>query len=251
MAIDNAIEKVRNIANEDDSELLGSLLQAGGLFSPVIAVLAAVKGAVDISQVKARIWAAINSLCDELEKIRDRWPTDAESALKESVWFKKAVQVLMEESLRAPSEERAVLLARAAAHGCFPNHENKHRQEDLASYIRDLAQLGEDDIQMLRLLCDAYKDVFRNDPNLRDANRFTQHNDSFKHAAERLGVHPDDRLALGARLSGFGLAFEGVAQVEGHFFRPTRRGFYLLSLLKAAETPKGKQDRVSSVGRAL
>jgi hypothetical protein len=68
MAIDNAIEKVRNIANEDDSELLGSLLQAGGLFSPVIAVLAAVKGAVDISQVKARIWAAINSLCDELEK---------------------------------------------------------------------------------------------------------------------------------------------------------------------------------------
>jgi len=242
MAIDNALEKTRNITNEDDSELLSSLLQAGSLFSPIIAVLAAIKGVIDISEVKIRIWAAIRSLCDELERIRDRWPADAESALKDSVWFKKAVQVLMEESLRAPTEERAVLLAKAAAHGCFPNHENKHRQEDLASYIRDLAQLGEDDVQMLRLLRNAYKDVFKNDPSLRDPNRFTQHNDSFKHAADKLNIHPDDRLALGARLSGFGLAFEGVAQMEGHFFRPTRRGFYLLSLLEAAETPKEKQD---------
>jgi len=127
MAIDNALEKIRDITNEDDSELLSSLLQAGGLFSPVIAILAAAKGVVDISAVKARIWAAIRSLCDELERIRDSWPTDAESALKNSVWFKKAVQALMEEGLRAPNEERAILLAKAAAHGCFPNHENAHR----------------------------------------------------------------------------------------------------------------------------
>jgi hypothetical protein len=240
VAIDNALEKIRAITNEDDNELLSSLIQAGGLFSPVIAVLAAVKGVVDISEIKIRIGTAIRSLCDELERIRDRWPADAESVLKNSVWFKKAVQVLMEESLRAPSEERAVLLAKVAAHGCFPDPENKRRQEDLASYIRDLAQLGEDDVQMLRLLRDAYKEVFKNDPNLRDPNRFTQHNDSFKHAAEKLNIHPDDRLALGARLNGFGLAFEGVAQTEGHFFRPTRRGFYLLSLLEAAETPKAK-----------
>jgi hypothetical protein len=218
------------------------LLQAGGLFSPVIAVIAVAKGVLDISEVKARIWTAIRSLCDELEKIRDRWPPDAESALKNSMWFKKVVQVLMEESLRAPSEERAILLARAAAHGCFPNDENRHRQEDLASYIRDLVQLGEDDIQMLKLLRNAYKDVFNNDPNLRDSNRFTQHNDGFKQAAQKLNIHPDDRLALGARLSGFGLAFEGVAQMAEHFFRPTRRGFYLLSLLEAAETPKGIQN---------
>jgi hypothetical protein len=112
----------------------------------------------------------------------------------------------------------------------------------LASYIRDLAQLGEDDVQMLRLLRDAYKDVFKRDPNLRDPNLFTQHNETFKHMADKLEIHADDRLALGARLSGFGLAFEGVAQVEGHFFRLTRRGIYLLSLLDAAETPKEKQD---------
>jgi len=235
------LEKIRNITNEEDDKLLSTLIQAGGLLSPVFAVLAAVKGVIDISEVKARIGTAILSLCDELERIRNTWPTDAESAL-DSAWFKRAVQVLIEESLRAPNEERAVLLAKAAAHGCFPSGENKHRQEDLAIYIHDLTQLGTDDIQMLKILRDAYKDVFRNDPNWRDANYFTQHNESFKHMADELNIHPDDRLALGARLSGFGLAFESVPQMEEHFFRPTRRGLYLLSLLEAAETPKAQQN---------
>jgi hypothetical protein len=242
VAIDNALEKIRNITNEADNELLNSLIQAGGLLSPVFAVLAAFKGAIDISEVKARIRLAILSLCDELERIRDGWPTDAESALKNSVWFRKAVQILMEESLRAPNEERAVLLAKAAAHGCFPGGENRHRQEDLANYIHDLAQLGEDDVQMLKLLRDAYKDVLKNDPNLQNPNNFTHHNETFKHMAEKLNIHSDDRLALGARLSGFGLAFESVPQIEGHFFRPTRRGVYLLSLLEAAQAPKEKQN---------
>jgi Tfp pilus assembly protein PilP len=139
------------------------------------------------------------------------------------------------------SDNHARSLARVAAHGCFPSKENKHRQEDLASYIHDVARLGKDDIQMLRILRDSYKDVFRNDPNLRDPNQFTNHNESFKHAAEKLNIHPDDRLALGARLSGFGLAFESVPQEE-HFFRPTRRGIYLLALLEAAESPIEKQN---------
>jgi hypothetical protein len=240
MAIDNRLEKIRNIANEEDSEVLSTFIQAGGVLSPIFAVLAAVKGVIDFSEVKARIRIAILSLCDELEQISDTWPTDVESALK-SVSFKKAVQVLIEESLRAPNDERAALLARAAAHGCFPSGENKHRQEDLAIYIHDLAQLGVEDIQMLKLLRDAYKDVFKNDPNLRDPNYFTQHHDNFKQMADKMNIHPDDRLALGARLSGFGLAFEGVPQ-ETHFFRPTRRGIYLLSLLESAETSKEQQN---------
>ena len=145
--------------------------------------------------------------------------------------------VLVEEAARAPHEHHAQLLARVAAQGCFPAGQDAHRQEDLAVYIHDLARLGEDDVQMLRLLRDAYKDAFKKDPNLLDSNLFTPHNETFKHMADELNIHADDRLALGARLSGFGLAFEGISQVEGHFFRLTRRGLYLLSLLDAAELP--------------
>ena len=178
--------------------------------------------------------------------MRDRLPHDAEAALT-SVWFRRAVQVLIEEAARAANQERAVTLAVAAAHGSFPNEENRHRQEDLASYIRDLAQLGTDDVQMLKLLCDAYREPIKKTPNMHDPNYFTEHFEEFKRLATELNIHVDDRIALGARLSGFGLAYEALRntsrQTPGeHCFRPTRRGVYLLSLLQAAETPRQRQS---------
>jgi len=203
------------------------------MFAPVFNVYAIAKGIFD-NQLKGNpLKIAVLALCDELERLKSHWPSDFESAI-DAVWFRRAVTVLMDEAMHAANDDHARLLARVTAHGCFPDERYLHRKEDLASYIRDLARLGEDDVQMLRLLRDAYKDAFKKDPNLLDANLFTPHNETFKHMAEELNIHVDDRLALGARLSGFGLAFEGISQVEGHFFRLTRRGLYLLSLLDAA-----------------
>jgi hypothetical protein len=45
MAIDDPFEKIREIADESDGELFASLVQASGVFSPIMAVLAIVKGA--------------------------------------------------------------------------------------------------------------------------------------------------------------------------------------------------------------
>jgi hypothetical protein len=246
MSIDNPMDKVRDIADEKDDELFNGLILAGAVFSPIMAVVATVKGVFDGAERQARIWSAIRALCDELEAMRDRLPNDAEAALS-SAWFKGAVQVVLEESARAVNQERAVMLSRAAAHGCFPDDENKHRQKDLANYIRDLAQLGADDIQMLKLLRDAYQEPIRTTPNMHDPNYFTEHFDEFKRMATDLNIHVDDRIALGARLSGFGLAYEAARnttrQTPGeHCFRPTRRGVYLLSLLEAAEAPRGQQN---------
>ncbi|MHB8389881.1 MAG: hypothetical protein ACYDBH_09905 [Acidobacteriaceae bacterium] len=241
MAIDDPLEKIRELAKSGDFDGIGAALQVGGAVSPIFKVGSIAKSIATSYKSGEKIWIAIIALCDELQRTQDRWPKDLESAF-DTDWFKRAMTVLMEESARAVNEDYARLLARVAAQGCFPSEENKHRQEDLASYIRDLAQLGADDIQMLKILRDAYKDVFRNTPNLHDPNRFTNHNESFKHAADKLNIHPDDRLSLGARLSGFGLAFESVPQIEGRFFRPTRRGFYLLSLLEAAELPIEQQN---------
>lgn len=241
MAIDDPLEMIRELANGGDFNGIGAALLVGGIVSPILKVVSIAKSIADGYKSGEKIWIGIIALCDELQRIQDRWPEDLESAL-DTDWFKRAVTVLMEESARAVNEDYARLLARVAAHGCFPSEENKHRQEDLASYIHDLARLGKDDIQMLRILRDSYKDVFRNDPNLRDPNLFTQHNEGFKHAADKLNIHPDDRLSSGARLNGFGLAFESVPQIEGRFFRPTRRGIYLLSLLEAAELPVEQQN---------
>jgi hypothetical protein len=246
MSIDNPIDKVREILNERDDDLLGGLIQVAAGFEPITAVIAAVKGVIDSDERYKRVRTAIRALCEELESLRAGLPNDAANALK-SDWFRRAVQVMIEEAARSSSEERASEIATALAHGCFPNAENSHRQEDLAGYIRDLAQLGTDDIQMLKLLRDAYREAIQTTPNMHDPNYFTEHFDSFKRMATGRKIHPDDCVALGARLSGFGLAYEAARNVSRqapgeHCFRPTRRGLYLLSLLEAAEAPRERRN---------
>jgi hypothetical protein len=98
-----------------------------------------------------------------LERVQERWPEDLKDEIN-SNWFKRALNILIEESARTVDEEHARMLGRVAAHGCFPTGHDQHRQEDLASYIRDIAQLGKDDIQMLKLLGIVYKTAVRPSP---------------------------------------------------------------------------------------
>lgn len=236
MKIDNPLEKIRLDINEQADDPLGVALQLGGIGSPFLAVLAAVKFALNVNETAHRMKSAIIALCDELDRVQERWPKDLNAAL-ESEWFAKSIKVLLEESVRSASEAKAALLARATAQGCFPpKADDLHRREDLASYIRDLSHLGTDDVQFLKLLEEAYAEAIKKAPNLNDPNVWSHHYEGYKHNAEAKGIHPDDRVSLGARLCGLGLAYEPLVQPYGEYFvRPTLRGLYLLSLLKAAE----------------
>jgi hypothetical protein len=241
MAIDDPTQKIRDLVKDESFDTTNAALQVGSLVSPVFKVFSVAKSILESKAKGEKVLIAIHALCDEFERVDSNRRKDLEEFV-ESDWFKRGLIVLVEEAARAPHEHHARLLARVAAHGCFPKESDAHRREDLASYIHDLARLGTDDIQMLKVLGDAYQEVFKKSPNLHDPNLFTHHNETFKRMANERKIHADDRLALGARLSGFGLAFESVPQTEGHFFRPTRRGFYLLSLLDAAELPVEKQN---------
>jgi hypothetical protein len=246
MAIDNPLDKIRDITNEDEKDPLGAFLQVGGMVSPLFGVISAAKGALDAQRRWERIKAAIRGLCDELDRVQDRWPKELDMAF-ESDWFRRAIRTLIEESERSINDDHARLLARVAAHGCFPTGQDAHRQEDLATYIHDLARLGEDDIQMLTLLGESYREALTKTPNFHDPNFFSMHYEGFCHRADKLKIHNDDRLSSGARLAGFGLAIlspiphtsTGSSQ---EFYRPSKRGYYLLSLLKAAELPAEKQN---------
>ncbi|MGB0064173.1 MAG: hypothetical protein WBP85_06985 [Terracidiphilus sp.] len=243
MAIDDPLEKIRELAKDGGFDGIGAALQVGGIVSPIFKVGSIAKSIAESYGSREKIWIAIVALCDELQRTQERWPKDLESAF-DTDWFKRAMTTLMEESARAVNEDYARLLARVAAQGCFPSEENKHRQEDLASYIHDLARLGTHDIQMLKLLRDANRDA---PPNLNKADFFTERFGGFKLMADALKIHADDRISLGARLSGFGLAYESVRNTmrqspEEHCFRPTLRGLYLLALLESAELPGEQQN---------
>lgn len=243
MPIDDPIDQIRQVIDEPDHDLLGGLIHISAVFEPVMAVIAAVKAVIDTHERYERVRVALRALCNELECMRESLPVDAAAALN-SEWFRKAVQVMIEETARSVSNDRAIHIAVALAHGCFPRQEDSRRQEDLANYIRDLAQLGTDDVQMLKVLRDCYGG---GSPNMPDPNYFTERFDEFKRIANNLNIHPDDRIALGARLAGFGLAYETVRNTSRqtpaeHCFRPTRRGLYLLSLLEAAGSKKDSQN---------
>jgi hypothetical protein len=246
MAIDEPLDKIKAITSENEKDPLGWSLILAGVVGPLFAIAGIFKGMLDTQQRWERVRAAFGALCDELERVRDRWPKDLERTFDQD-WFKRAMGVLVSEANRAHSEERARLLARVAARGCFPTEKESHRQEDLASYIHDIARLGTDDIRFLRLLRDVNAEAIRRAPNLNLPEVFSNNLEEFKRKAYESGFEEDDRVSIAARLGGFGLAYENprvtTRQSPGeHCFRPTKRGLYLLSLLDAAEMPIEKQN---------
>jgi hypothetical protein len=246
LASEDPLEKIQDIANEGDGDPWSNLIIAGGVFSPLFVLAGIVKGVFDNAQREARFKAAICALCDELQAMQERLPANVEDILR-SEGSKRAIQALMEEASRAPNEARAALLGRVAAQGYFPSEENKHRQEDLASYIHDIAHLGTDDLQMLKLLKEVYGSAVKPPPKASESVLFRESFNRFRQRADELKIDEDDRVALCARLSGFGLAYEvprvnTVQSPDELFFRPTRRGMYLLSLLEAADLPVEKQN---------
>ena len=239
MAIDNPLEKIQAILDEKDDPIFGKLVAASALFNPAMKVVAMAKSLIDAGNASDRLKAAIRALCGELQRLDKNMPSNPDQALEQD-WFARGVKILIEEAERSTTVERAMLLAKALAHGCFPSDEDKHRQQDVASYIHDLARLGSDDVQMLRLLCEAHGDAIKTTPNMHDPNYFTANFEKFKKLESEQRIHPDDTVSLCARLSGFGLAYEvprntNKQAVGEHCFRPTRRGVYVLSLLNAAE----------------
>lgn len=246
MAIDDPLEKIRDLVKSQGFDGVGAALQVGGMASPVFKAFSVAKGIADSFQRGANITAAILALCDEFQRMQSSFPNDVANTLDES-WFKRAVKVLMIEAVSAEDEKRAESLARVAAHGSFPTRQDAHRQEDLATYIHDLARLGTDDIRMLRLLGNVYTRDFTSASRGVESGVFRGQFDKYRQALVDQKIDADDAMAVCARLTGFGLALE-VPRMETQqgpnelLFRPTRRGIYLLSLLEAAETPITEQN---------
>ncbi len=124
MAIDDPVGKTRAITNEDEKDPLGGFLPVAGVAHPLFAIASVVKNLLDAQQRWDRIRAALRALCGELERIQEQWPKDLENALK-SDWFKRGLNVLIEESARAQSMRIAVLSGKVR-----PIQASYHRAEN-------------------------------------------------------------------------------------------------------------------------
>jgi hypothetical protein len=161
--------------------------------------------------------------------------------------FREAVAVACEEASGAVSKKKIEQMAAVLVGYAGPTPSAwAAPDEDVASMIRDIAQLGDKDIQVLGILATVHASASLYTPNLQDPHQFSKETPALKTAIAASGIHPDDFLAMCERLRGFGLAAE-VLRNTSHMgpqdfcYRPTRRGLLLLDYLTKID--KVSQDK--------
>jgi hypothetical protein len=153
----------------------------------------------------------------------------------DSPQFKEALFLAIEETSRTLNEKKVNRYASILAHSLMPE-EQVDLSIDLSTLIRDVSQLGDQDIRVLSILRSIYANVMAQQPNVHDPNPYTEKIGEFRHAIVDSRLHSDDFRAICERLSGFGLAAEVLRNpsrmnFNDFCYRPTHRGLKLLTLL--------------------
>jgi hypothetical protein len=152
--------------------------------------------------------------------------------------FREAVSVACEEAAGAVSKKKIEQMAAVLVGYVGPTPSAwAPPDEDVASMIRDIAQLGDRDIQVLGILATVHASAILHAPNLQDPQQFSKETPGLKTAIAASGIHPDDFLSTCERLRGFGLAADVLRDTSymgplDFCYRPTRRGLLLLDYLK-------------------
>jgi hypothetical protein len=163
----------------------------------------------------------------------------AVNAKLEGERFREAVALACEEAARAASNKKIEQMAAVLVGYIGPTPSVwAAPDEDIATMIRDLAQLGDRDIQVLEILATVHAGAVSTMPNLQDPHQFSKETPALRTAIAESGIHRDDFLSTSERLRGFGLGAE-VLRNNSHMgpedfcYRPTRRGLLLLDYLKS------------------
>jgi hypothetical protein len=158
----------------------------------------------------------------------------------ESVEFEGAVSVSCEEAVRAPDFLKIDQFVSILV-GSLTANDWEQPDAEIRTMVRDVAQLGEQDIRVLDMLGAVFLRVMFGNYQLNDPNPFTEKMEAIRNAIVRTGLHRDDFYSTCSRLAGFGLAIEelrntGRMNPTDRCFRPTRRGMALLTYLGTPET---------------
>lgn len=179
---------------------------------------------------------------DQGAKLREQM-TSLQSRI-ETPQFEEAVAIACEESTRATNLEKAGQFASILV-GSLTPEPWYGPAEDIGRMIRDLAQLGEIDILILRELETTFEGA--GGPNLNGVNDYTGRMPQLRQAITRSKLHPDDFYAVCSRLAGFGLALQeernnSRMDLPERCFRPTHRGKTLLFYLRAGGTASRQKE---------
>ena len=164
----------------------------------------------------------------------DRGRIKALQAYVESPRFQEAAATACEEAARASDVNRVERMAKVLSGSLTPTQWSP-KDENVATLIRDLAQLGDRDVQVLQKLSIAFGALMLAHPSFPD-DLFPPNNSSFEKVLREDGDR-DGFYSTCARLIGFGLAIDVTwpmnwTQPHERCIRPTRRGLALLGYLE-------------------
>lgn len=187
--------------------------------------------------INERLEALIEAVNEKVEDLRGQVKdeiADIQSRI-DSPAFASAFREAAVQTLFA-TEETKIKRFGALLGGSLSAEDWPEVSSDLTTFIKAIAQLGEKDIESLRLIHTVFVDVVRVYPNMNDPNPFTEKAQELLKAAGEAGFHRDDFYAYCRRLEGFGLAMEVPRNTSrmapgDYCFRPTRKGLELLRLL--------------------
>jgi hypothetical protein len=189
-----------------------------------------------IEYLFAGLRLGFQSVQSEIGEVAEQ--VNAVNANLEGERFREAVSVACEETARAASNKKIEQMAAVLIGYVGPTPSIwAAPDEDIATMVRDIAQLGDRDIQVLGILAAVHATAVAYTPNLQDPHQFSKETPRLKAAIGDSGIHRDDFLSTCERLRGFGFAAEVLRNTsqmgpEDFCYRPTRRGLLLLDYLK-------------------
>src|SRR5260370_13711064 len=114
----------------------------------------------------------------------------AVNAKLEGERFREAVSVACEEAVRAASNKKIEQMAAVLVGYVSPTPSAwAAPDEDIATLIRDLAQLGDRDTQVLGILATVHAGAVAHTPNLQDPHQFSKETPKLKTALTDSGIH--------------------------------------------------------------
>jgi hypothetical protein len=231
--LDASLEASERDPESSIEKLLALSARLSGVFFPRVALASILWDQFSSEKRNQRIEYLLKAVELKLKEQESRIDDGTIESLFENPTFRSAVATACEEASRAATEQKLDQLAAIVCGLVIPN-EWADPKDDPVSMIRDVVQLGDVDIRVLRIMEEAFRKVYGYAPNL-VTNQFVEHIDDLTKAMHASGIHQDDFYGTCLRLSGFGLATEERPTVRSNgerCFRPTRRGLSVLFTIR-------------------
>lgn len=236
MAIDNELDAVHSQYDvQQANQVFELLLQAGEKVGFPLGILQAIRGHFSGKAATERVEALLR----ELESAVRRHDKTLSSLASESnsSGFREALLTATAETVRIENYQKIQRFAQVLGHELAAPDLGVPAWDDAGAFIRDLAQLGDPDIEALRLL-------YRNQSTLTagfgrvplDPNAYTRLLRPLLDSVDSAGIDRDDFYSRCARLTGFGLILEVQRSdtrqsPSDHCFRLTARGRKLIQII--------------------